>query len=118
MGVVYRATAEDGAAVSAGTAVAVKVIHPRLADDPDHVERFLREADFGRRIVHENVVRTLEVGSTEVDGKPVRWLAMELVEGRTLRRLLEDLGRVPEALIREIALQASRGLAAIHALSV
>ncbi|MCC7137137.1 MAG: tetratricopeptide repeat protein [Planctomycetes bacterium] len=118
MGVVYRAVAQDGAPVPVGTPVAVKAIHPHLAADPDHVARFLREAEVGRRVVHENVVRTLDAGTTEVGDAPVRWIAMELVEGRTLRRLLEDLGRVPEALVREIGLQAARGLAAVHAAGI
>ena len=118
MGAVYRAVAEDGAPVPAGTAVAVKVIHPQLADDPAHVSRFLREAELGRRIAHENLVRTLDAGEAEAEGRRVRWLAMDLVEGRTLRRLAEDLGRVPEALLREIALQAARALAAVHAAGV
>src|SRR5439155_3477159 len=81
MGVVYRATAEGGAPVETGTAVAVKVIHPTFQSDPSHVERFVREAAIGRSIVHDNVVRTIDVGTSELDGKTVQWLAMELVEG-------------------------------------
>ena len=43
---------------------------------------------------------------------------MEYVEGRTLRDLLHDLGTVPEALLREIALQVAAGLAAVHAAGI
>lgn len=118
MGAVYRAVAEAGASVPEGAAVAVKVVHPQLADDPGHVSRFLREAELGRLIVHENLVRTLGAGEAEHDGRKVRYLVMDLVEGRTLRRLLEDLGRLPEALLREVAAQACRALSAVHTAGV
>ena len=49
-----------------------------------------------------------------VGGTPWCFLVMEYVEGRTLRALLEDLGTVPEALVREIGRQVAEGLAAIH----
>ena len=59
-----------------------------------------------------------EVGEAQLDGKRVHFLAMDLVEGRTLRRVLADGGPVPEPLLREIALQAARGLAALHGAGV
>ena len=60
------------------------------------------------RVEHPNVVRTLDVG-TEPD-----FMAMEFVEGQTLRGLGTELGVVPEELCRHIASEAARGLAAIH----
>ncbi len=116
MGTVYLALALDGAAgVLPGTQVALKVVHPHLVSRPEYVERFRREARVGRRVRHENVVSTYDVGTAELGGKPTLYLVMERVAGRTLRSLLEDLGRVPEGLLREIAHQVAAGLAAIHA---
>ena len=109
MGVVFAARAADG------SRVAVKVLHPHLAATPGMAERFQREAELGRRIDHDNVVRTLDVGETDLGRATLPYLVMEYVEGRTLRALQEDLGTVPEALLREIALQVTRGLQAIHA---
>ncbi|MHC4954680.1 MAG: serine/threonine-protein kinase [Planctomycetota bacterium] len=105
MGVVYRARDDR-----TGDVVALKLPHPHLIVSPKALERFVQEGKIGRQVDHENVVRTFEAGSEE--GRA--YLAMELVEGRTLRALLESLGRVPERLLREIGMQTARGLAAVH----
>jgi len=116
MGTVHAAeVAEVVAGLEVGQRVAVKVIHPHLLSTPGFFKRFLREAELGRKVVHENVVRTFDVDATELDGKAVHFMVMEYVEGKSLRKLLLDLGTVPETLLREIALQTVAGLAAIHA---
>jgi serine/threonine protein kinase/tetratricopeptide (TPR) repeat protein len=95
--------------------VAVKILHPHLVARPGHLERFLREADVGRRVRHPNVVATLDAGATEIDGRAVHYLVLEYVEGRTLRALAADLGRLPEDLCRHLGREVAKGLAAIHA---
>jgi serine/threonine-protein kinase len=115
MGTVHAAeVAESVAGLQTGQKVAVKVIHPHLLSTPGFFKRFLREAELGRKVVHENVVRTFDVDATELEGKAVHYMAMEHVEGKSLRKLLLDLGTIPETLLREIALQTAAGLAAIH----
>jgi tetratricopeptide (TPR) repeat protein/tRNA A-37 threonylcarbamoyl transferase component Bud32 len=115
MGTVWLAeVADEHAVVPRGTRVAVKVVHPHLIGQSGFFERFMREAEVGQQVDHENVVRTLDVDALEVDGTTTHFLVMEYVEGRTLRDLLHDLGTVPEALLREIARQVAAGLSAIH----
>jgi tetratricopeptide (TPR) repeat protein len=115
MGTVWLAeVAEDEAIVPRGTRVAVKVVHPHLLGQPGFFKRFMREAEIGRQVDHENVVRTFDVDALEIEGTTAHFLVMEYVEGRTLRAMLQDLGTVPEALLREIARQVAAGLSAIH----
>ncbi|HEX5137919.1 MAG TPA: protein kinase [Planctomycetota bacterium] len=115
MGTVYRAEATaDGAAGTAGAAVAIKVFHPHLVADAAAFERFQREAEIGRRIRHAHVVRTFDIGSAEVDGQPVHYMVMELIDGQTLSGLLAELGTVPDQLLYQIADQALAALEAIH----
>jgi tetratricopeptide (TPR) repeat protein len=109
MGTVYRA--ED----AHGTVVAIKVVHPHLLATPGFFKRFLREAEAGRRVEHENVVRTLDADAIAIDGAQHHFLVMEYVEGQTLRSLLAELERVPEELCRHIGREVAKGLAAIHA---
>jgi len=112
MGTVHLARAHDGAIC------AIKVVHPHLLAAPGYVTRFLREAAIGEKVRHPHVVRTLGAGTTERDGATAHYLVMEYVEGQTLRELLDEMGRVPESLAREIGLQIARGVAAIHAAGV
>ena len=107
MGTVYRAEGPDGT-------VAIKLLHGHLLSAPDVFKRFLREAELGRRIDHENVVRTRDMDAREIDGKTVHYLVMDYVEGQTLRHLLEELGQVPEALCRHITASIADALEAIH----
>jgi tetratricopeptide (TPR) repeat protein len=107
MGTVYLAS--DGNA-----RVAVKVFHPHLVARERFAARFRREAALGRRVRHPNVVRTLDAGEAREDERIVRFLVMEHVEGRTLRELLDDSGRLPEQLCRHIGREIAKGLAAIH----
>ncbi len=115
MGTVHLAEiAEAVAGLESGQKVAVKVVHPHLLASPGFFKRFMREAEAGRKVVHDNVVRTFDVDATELADMVVHYMAMEYVEGKSLRKLLLDLGTIPETLLREIALQTAAGLAAIH----
>ena len=111
MGTVYRATGPEGV-------VALKVVHPHLLATPGFFKRFLREAEVGKRVRHENVVRTLDVDAISLEGHQHNYLVMEYVEGKSLRELLRELGTIPETLLREIALQTAAGLCAIHAAGI
>jgi len=113
MGVVFEALD-----LASDATVAVKLVPPLFADAARLGDRFVREARIGQRIDHPNVVRTLDFGRVTVRGRPIPYLVMEFVEGRDLRQLMDDLGVVPESLLREIAEQVSRGLSAIHACGI
>lgn len=80
MGSVYRA--RHGVT---GDSVALKVLPRALARDPEFLERFRREAEFLARLRHPNIVHVLDSGC----GGGVSWLAMEFVEGATLRAALK-----------------------------
>ncbi len=115
MGKVYRAeVAEEAPGLETGCSVALKVIHAHLLSQPGFFQRFLREADIGRSVQHENVVETYVADALLHEGVQQNFLVMEYVEGQTLRDLLEELERVPEELCRHIGLEVAKGLAAIH----
>lgn len=103
MGIVYRATDE-----TLRREVALKVLPESLAADPERRGRFLREARAAAAVTHNNIATVHEVG--EAGGHV--FIAMELVEGQTLRdRMAPGLPRVDAMrFAREIA----RGLARAH----
>jgi tetratricopeptide (TPR) repeat protein len=115
MGAVYKArTRAEGPAGPTGTIVAVKVFHPDLVSDETTYKRFEREAELGIRIRHPGVVRTYEIGVAEEGGEKWHFIAMEFVEGQTLRDLLDEIGTLPEHLIYQIADQLLDALTAVH----
>jgi predicted ATPase len=109
MGTVYLAEDE------AGSKVALKIVHPHLLASRSFYQRFMREAEIGKLVEHQNVVRTMDVNVATENGEEVHYLLMEYVEGQTLRALLEELGQVPEELCRHIGREISKALEAIHA---
>src|SRR3989337_1644678 len=80
--------------------VALKGLHPQFSADPIFIERFRREAQSVAKLAHPNIVSVYDWGRE--DGVP--YLVMELLEGKTLRQLGSEQGRLtPEEAI-EIAL--------------
>jgi tetratricopeptide (TPR) repeat protein len=98
-----------------GTRVAVKTFHSHLVDSKEFARRFRREARTGAAIHHPNVVSTYEAGTAKLRGVATSYLAMEYVEGQTLRDLIRELGQVPPTFAAALARQVAGGLAAIHA---
>ena len=97
--------------------VAVKVIHPHLANEPEFVEMFLDEARIAARLHHPHLVQILD--ADEDDG--VFYMVMEYVEGDTLASLVRQLRkheqRLPLSAVLQIAADAAEGLACAHELA-
>lgn len=93
--------------------VAVKVMHPFLAEDPDFVARFTREARAAARISHPAVVAVHDQGTDRATGAV--FLVMELIRGRTLRELLAHRGRLSAGEALEVLEPVAAALAAAHA---
>jgi hypothetical protein len=99
-----------------GDAVAVKVLHARLAEDEVEAKRFLQEATRTRAIVHPNVVRVLDFGRAEDDG--AIYLVMERLQGENLRMRLRRTGPLAETEARRIGAAIADGMAAAHELGI
>jgi CheY-like chemotaxis protein len=107
MGTVYRAHDRE-----LGEDIAIKVIRPQLlAADDTLRERFKSEIRLARRISHQNVVRTHDLG----EWSGVSFVTMEHVEGITLRELIDTHGRVGVSATLAVARQLASALVAAHA---
>src|SRR5688572_17647715 len=73
-------------------AVALKVFHRHLGSRPDDEERWRHEAELGVRLRSPRLPRTLDYGVAPGPDGPVRYVAMEYVEGTSLRALLTERG--------------------------
>ncbi|MGN6107633.1 MAG: protein kinase domain-containing protein [Kofleriaceae bacterium] len=107
MGLVYRA-----AHVGLRRQVAVKILHPSLAASSDVRSRFEREALAVGKIDHPNCVSVYDVGRLP-DGS--LYLAMELLDGRSLADVLEQEGQLAPGRALHILAGILRGLSHIHA---
>jgi len=105
MGVVYRA--QD---VRTGATVAVKTLPPELAQVPDLLARFQREAQALAALHHPNIVRLIE---TFEDGG-AHYLVMEYIDGTPLSRVMQE-GPLPPEQARAIILQVCAALEYAHA---
>ncbi|HEX2988021.1 MAG TPA: protein kinase [Chloroflexota bacterium] len=90
--------------------VAVKLLRPQYATDPAFLARFQREAKAAARLSHPNVVAIYDVGS-EGD---TQYIVMELVEGRTLKELVEAEGPLAAAHIIDLGRQICEALDYAH----
>jgi eukaryotic-like serine/threonine-protein kinase len=89
---------------------AVKVLRPRLAHDPIAIKRFLREAEYGSRISHPNIVQTYDFG----DAGGLHYLALEWAEGEPLAEFVNRSGKLAPALVATIVEQLGGALSAAH----
>ncbi|MGH2819545.1 MAG: serine/threonine-protein kinase, partial [Actinomycetota bacterium] len=89
--------------------VAVKLIAPQYAEDPEFLVRFFSEAQSVARVSHPNVVSVLDFG--EIEGRP--FLVMQYVPGGSVARLCKEGPLMPERSM-EIVIDAARGAGAAH----
>ena len=105
MGAVY-----EGVHLAIGKKVAIKIMSPDLAANPDARARFLREAQLTSRVRHPHAVDVTDIGSEA--GQP--FLVMELLEGEDLASFIEWRGRLPLEQAADIMLPVAAAVAAAH----
>ena len=78
MGTVHAAEVTgDAPGLEPDSKVALKIVHAHLLETPGFFKRFMREAELGRKVVHESVVRTFDVDALVVEGQHVNFIVME-----------------------------------------
>jgi eukaryotic-like serine/threonine-protein kinase len=106
MSTVYLATDEV-----LDRSVAIKLLHREISEEADQLERFRREARAAARLSHPNLVGVIDAG--EDDGRP--YIVFEYIQGRTLKRRIQEEGRLPVDEAVAYAIEIGRGLTAAHA---
>src|SRR4249920_1105289 len=109
MGEVYRA--RD---TRLSREVAIKVLPAAMASDPDRRARFEQEARSASGLNHPNILTIYDIG--EADG--TIYIAMELVEGKTLRELVASGEPLPTKKLLDVAVQTAEGLAKAHSAGI
>ncbi len=112
MGKVYKAEQAP-----LGRQCALKVLNPNYSGehDPEFHKRFFLEASISAKLTHPNTVTIFDYGRTDDN---IYYMAMELLEGRTLHRALREEGPFTEERATHIARQICRSLREAHSLGV
>jgi serine/threonine protein kinase len=95
--------------------VAVKVLREKLRQDKTAVARFVREARYGERVRHPNVVQTLEVGEA---GAGLHFLAIEWAKGELLEKYVKQHAPLPADEVATIVTQIADAVHAAHAVGI
>jgi serine/threonine protein kinase/tetratricopeptide (TPR) repeat protein len=90
--------------------VALKLIRPELARNPEILQRFKQEIILARQVTHRNVIRIFDIGQADAH----KYITMEYLEGRDLRAVLREKGKLPPEEAAKIVLQICRALEAAH----
>jgi eukaryotic-like serine/threonine-protein kinase len=96
--------------------VAIKVLREKLRQDRTAVARFLREAKFGTRVEHPNVVRTIETGESGPGG--LHYLAIEWAAGEILERYAKRNAPLPREEVARIVIQIGDAVQAAHSAGI
>jgi tetratricopeptide (TPR) repeat protein/predicted Ser/Thr protein kinase len=105
MGAVYKAHDRE-----LGRDVALKVIKPELANNPQILQRFKQELILARQVTDRNIIRIFDLG--EASG--IKFITMEYIEGQNIHQLLKEKGKLEVAEAVAIMEQVAAGLAAAH----
>jgi len=105
MAAIYKAVQ-----ISLDRTVAIKILHGHLAQDKDFITRFEREAKAAANLKHDNIVNIIDFGKTE----DVYFIAMEFVEGKSLKDLIQAVEFVPYEIALTITREISQGLFHAH----
>jgi serine/threonine-protein kinase len=101
--------------VITGRAAAIKVLSPKLADDPQALQRFKSEAQRYYQLQHPNIIRFLRLARTQ----GLWYIVMELAEGGSARGLLRHSGgQLSEGRAMELTKQTAQALSAAHAIGL
>ena len=96
--------------------VALKVLREKLRQDRTAVARFLREAKFGTRVEHPNVVRTIQTGESGPGG--LHYLAIEWAAGEILERYAKRNAPLPREEVARIVIQIGDAVQAAHSAGI
>ena len=105
MGVVYKAKCH-----LLNRFVAVKILKSELSDDEDFVIRFKREATSIAKLSHPNIVNIHDVGSEN----NINFIIMEYINGKTLKQIIKENGRLSSQKTLDIVLQVAKALENAH----
>lgn len=94
--------------------VAIKVLKMEYNEDNNFIRKFKRESLAAASISHPNIVSIYDVGSEIMDDQEVHYIVMEFIDGKTLKELINDEGRLSEKRALNYCIQIAEALKVAH----
>jgi len=94
--------------------VAIKVLKLEYNEDNNFIRKFKRESLAAASISHPNIVSIYDVGTEKIDDKEVHYIVMEYIDGKTLKDLINDEGRLSEKRALNYCIQIAEALKVAH----
>lgn len=94
--------------------VAIKILKAQYNDETGFIKKFKRESLAAASISHPSIVSIYDVGTEDLAGLKVHYIVMEYIEGRTLKEVIKEEGRIPEKRALNYAIQILDALKVAH----
>ncbi|MBC7088267.1 MAG: Stk1 family PASTA domain-containing Ser/Thr kinase [Tissierellales bacterium] len=94
--------------------VAIKVLKEDLTNDEDFVKKFRKESQAAASLSHPNIVNIYDVGYENIDGKDIHYIVMEYINGKTLKEIIKEKGKLNESEALNYSIQIAEALKHAH----
>ena len=94
--------------------VAVKILRDEFVNDEEFVKKFRRESQAAASLSHPNIVNVYDVGAEEVDGERIYYIVMEYINGKTLKDIIREKGKLSLEETLDYSIQIAEALEHAH----
>ncbi|HOK62480.1 MAG TPA: Stk1 family PASTA domain-containing Ser/Thr kinase [Soehngenia sp.] len=94
--------------------VAIKVLKEDLTNDEEFIKKFRKESQAAASLSHPNIVNIYDVGYDKIDGKDIHYIVMEYINGKTLKEVITEKGRLSESEALDYSIQIAEALKHAH----
>ncbi len=94
--------------------VAIKVLKEDLTNDEEFVKKFRKESQAAASLSHPNIVNIYDVGYDKIDGKDIHYIVMEYINGKTLKEIITEKGKLSESEALYYSIQIAEALKHAH----
>ena len=94
--------------------VAVKILRDEFVNDEEFVKKFRRESQAAASLSHPNIVNIYDVGAEEVDGQRIYYIVMEYINGKTLKEIIREKGKLSLEETLDYSIQIAEALEHAH----
>lgn len=94
--------------------VAIKVLKEDLTNDEEFIKKFRKESQAAASLSHPNIVNIYDVGYDKIDGKDIHYIVMEYINGKTLKEVITEKGKLSESQTLDYSIQIAEALKHAH----